>query len=226
MPENDIQIEDSWKLALADEFSKPYFQGIKSFLQEQKKQGVVVYPPGSLIFNAFNTTPFNAVKVVVIGQDPYHGPGQAMGLSFSVPKGIAIPASLRNIYKELQNSVGFVPPAHGDLTYWAEQGVFMLNAILTVTAGQPGSHKTIGWQQFTDAVIQKLSDERTGLIFLLWGRFARSKIELIDEMKHYVLESAHPSPLAGNAFMGNGHFVKTNEILTKQGLKPIHWQLK
>ncbi|MCB0603011.1 MAG: uracil-DNA glycosylase, partial [Saprospiraceae bacterium] len=226
MPEQGIQIEESWKRKLAEEFAKPYFKGIKQFLQEQKQQGITVYPPGPLIFNAFNTTPFDRVKVVVIGQDPYHGPGQAMGLSFSVPRGIAIPASLRNIYKELQNSLGFVPPNHGDLTYWAEQGVFMLNAILTVAAGQPGSHKNIGWQEFTNAVIQKLSDDRSGLVFLLWGRFARSKIELIDEMKHYVLESAHPSPLAGNAFLGNGHFAKTNEILEKQGLKPIDWQLK
>ncbi|HPG05495.1 MAG TPA: uracil-DNA glycosylase [Saprospiraceae bacterium] len=226
MPEQGIQIETSWKKVLAEEFAKPYFQEIKHFLQEQKQQGITVYPPGSLIFNAFNTTPFEQVKVVVIGQDPYHGPGQAMGLSFSVPRGIAIPASLRNIYKELQNSLGFIPPNHGDLSYWAEQGVFMLNAILTVAAGQPGSHKNIGWQEFTNAVIQKLSEERTGLIFLLWGRFARTKIELIDEMKHYVLESAHPSPLAGNAFLGNGHFAKTNEILEKQGSKPIDWQLK
>ena len=177
------------------------------------------------MFNAFNLTPFDHVKVVVIGQDPYHGPGQAMGLSFSVPKGIKVPPSLKNIYKELANDVGIEVPDHGDLTYWARQGVFLLNAILTVEHKSPGSHKKVGWQKFTNAVIQKLSDEKEGLVFLLWGRFARSKVEIIDELKHYVLESAHPSPLAGDAFMGNHHFSKTNELLLRQGEKAIDWQV-
>lgn len=220
-----IQIEESWKEILKDEFDKAYFKEIKSFLSKEKNAGKTIYPPGPLIFNAFNLTHFDDVKVVILGQDPYHGPGQAMGLSFSVPAGIPIPASLRNIYKELKDDVGIEIPKHGDLTKWASQGIFLLNAMLTVEHKNPGSHKKIGWQTFTDAVIQKLSDLKDGLIFLLWGRFARSKIDLIDEMKHYVLESAHPSPLAGDAFMGNHHFSKTNELLLRQGLPVIDWQV-
>ena len=220
-----IQIEEGWKNILAEEFSKPYFLEIKSFLQTEIKAGKIIYPPGPLMFNAFNLTPFDQVKVVIIGQDPYHGPGQAMGLSFSVPKGIKVPPSLKNIYKELHDDVGIEIPDHGDLTPWARQGVFLLNAILTVEHKSPGSHKRIGWQKFTDAVIQKLSDEKEGLVFLLWGRFARSKVEIIDELQHYVLESAHPSPLAGDAFMGNHHFSKTNELLLRQGEEAVDWQI-
>lgn len=226
MASEQIQIEESWKAVLQDEFNKPYFGQIREYLLKERQNGKTIYPPGPLIFNAFNTTPFALVKVVVIGQDPYHGEGQAMGLSFSVPKGVAIPASLLNIYKELQADVGFKIPAHGDLTAWAKQGVFMLNAILTVEEKLPGSHKAIGWQMFTDAVISKLSELKDGLVFLLWGKFAQSKVELIDELRHYVLTAAHPSPLAGGAFMGNRHFSRTNEILSRQGHAPINWAIE
>lgn len=222
---SNVKIHDSWKTVLADEFEQPYFQAIKNFLVKEKQAGKTIYPPGSLIFNAFDTTPFDKVKVVLLGQDPYHGAGQAMGLSFSVPMGIPIPASLRNVYKELKDDLDFIPPTHGDLTHWANQGVLLLNAMLTVEANKAGSHKDIGWQRFTDAVIKKLSDEHVGLIFLLWGNFARGKKTLIDETKHYVLESPHPSPLAGNAFLGNRHFSTVNEILVQQEKMPIDWQL-
>lgn len=225
MASDQIQIEESWKTVLQEEFDQPYFGQIKEFLLKERQNGKTIFPPGPLIFNAFNTTPFDLVKVVIIGQDPYHGEGQAMGLSFSVPPGVAIPASLVNIYKELHNDVGFKIPSHGDLSSWARQGVFLLNAILTVEEKIPGSHKSIGWQTFTDAVISKLSELKEGLVFLLWGKFAQSKVELIDELRHYVLMSAHPSPLAGGAFMGNRHFSRTNEILIRQGLKPIDWQI-
>jgi uracil-DNA glycosylase len=222
---SNVKIHESWKVVLADEFEKPYFQEIKQFLVSEKQAGKVIYPPGNLIFNAFDTTPFEDVKVVLLGQDPYHGHGQAMGLSFSVPRGIPIPASLRNVYKELADDVDFIPPTHGDLSSWASQGVLMLNAMLTVEATKAGSHKDIGWQKFTDAVIQKLSELNSGLIFLLWGNFARGKKTLIDENRHYILESPHPSPLAGNAFLGNRHFSTTNEILIQQGKTPIDWNL-
>jgi len=221
----DVKIHDSWKEVLAEEFDQPYFGQIKKALVEDRQKGVQVYPPGSLIFNAFNTTPFDQVKVVIIGQDPYHGPGQAMGLSFSVPRTQKIPASLRNVYKELKTDVGANPPNHGDLSKWAKQGVFLLNAILTVRHKSPGSHKSIGWAQFTDAVIKKISSQKEGVIFLLWGNYAKSKKQLINELKHHVLEAVHPSPLAGNAFLGNQHFSKTNKILEKAGLTPIDWSL-
>lgn len=220
-----VQIEDSWKEALKDEFQQAYFEHIRKFLRQEKQRGKVIYPPGSLIFNAFNTTPFHEVKVVILGQDPYHGPGQAMGLSFSVPRGIKPPPSLKNIYKELHADLQVPIPSHGDLTSWAQQGVFLLNAMLTVERGMAGSHQKIGWQSFTDAVIRILSERREGLVFLLWGRFAQSKIKLIDQMKHYVFQSAHPSPLAGNKFFNNHHFSRTNEILLKQGLMPIDWSI-
>lgn len=222
---SNVKIHESWKAVLANEFEQPYFQNIKDFLLKEKQAGKTIYPPGSLIFNAFDSTPFNEVKVVILGQDPYHGVGQAMGLSFSVPRTAAIPASLRNIYKELNDDLDVIPPTHGDLSSWAAQGVLMLNAILTVEANKASSHKDIGWQRFTDAVIQKLSEEHIGLVFLLWGNFARSKKTLIDATKHFILESPHPSPLAGNAFLGNRHFSATNEILTQQGKTPIDWQL-
>ncbi len=219
----NVKIEESWKEALADEFNQPYFSAIKQFLVKEKQAGKTIFPPGSLIFNAFNHTPFHKVKVVILGQDPYHGPRQAMGLSFSVPKDVPIPASLKNIYKELNSDLGLSIPNNGDLTSWADQGVFLLNAILTVEQGRAGSHKKIGWQKFTDAVIRQLSEKREGLVFLLWGNFARSKKALIDEQKHHVLEAVHPSPLAGNAFLGCKHFSKANELLTHQGLSPINW---
>ena len=220
-----VKIEESWKEALKEEFQKPYFSEIKSYLIKEKNKGKIIYPPGPLIFNAFNTTPLDKVEVVIIGQDPYHGPGQAMGLSFSVPKNIKIPASLRNIYKEIHRDLGIEKPNHGDLTNWAKQGVFLLNAMLTVEARQAGSHKKIGWQKFTDAVIKTISSRREGVVFMLWGNFAKNKKVLIDEMKHYVLESVHPSPLAGNGFQGCGHFSKANELLKKQGKPIIDWKV-
>ncbi len=221
----NVQIEASWKEALKDEFQQNYFLNIKSFLVKEKKEGKIIYPPGPLIFNAFNTTPIDKIEVVILGQDPYHGPGQAMGLSFSVPKSVAIPASLKNIYKELNRDLGIEIPKHGDLSSWARQGVFLLNAILTVEHKKASSHKNIGWQTFTDAVIKTISERCEGVVFLLWGNFAKNKKKLINEMKHYVLESVHPSPLAGNGFQGCGHFSKTNELLKKQGKKIINWSI-
>jgi uracil-DNA glycosylase len=221
----DVNIEPGWKSAIGEEFEKPYFAEIKKRIVDDIKSGENVFPPGKLIFNAFNLTPFDKVKVVILGQDPYHGRGQAMGLCFSVQKEIPRPASLLNIYKEMQRDLEIPVALHGDLSKWAEQGVFMLNAILTVVEGKAGSHAGIGWQIFTDSVIKKLSDTKGGIIFLLWGNFAKNKKPLIDQSKHFILESAHPSPLAGNAFQGNGHFSKTNELLISQGLEPIDWSL-
>jgi uracil-DNA glycosylase len=208
-----------------EEFTKPYFAQIKQFLTKEKSNGKTIFPPGPRIFNAFEKTHFDQVRVVILGQDPYHGPGQAMGLCFSVPKNVAIPASLRNIFKEIHRDIGLPLPDNGDLTPWTGQGIFLLNAILTVEKNQAGSHSKIGWQLFTDVVIQKLSDERKGLIFLLWGNYAKSKKALIDLSKHTVLEAAHPSPLARDAFKGCGHFSKVNSILAQQGEKPINWSL-
>ena len=220
-----VKIEPSWLAALQGEFEQPYFQGIKLFLQAEKKSEKTIFPPGKFIFNAFDSTPFEQVKVVILGQVPYHGAGQAMGLSFSVPRGVAVPASLKNIYKELQSDLDLPIPNHGDLSAWASQGVFLLNAMLTVEANAAGSHQKIGWQTFTNAVIKKLSDDREGIVFLLWGNFARAKKEFIDDSKHFILESAHPSPLAGNAFAGNKHFSKTNQFLEAQGKTPIDWRV-
>ncbi|HMQ05825.1 MAG TPA: uracil-DNA glycosylase [Saprospiraceae bacterium] len=220
-----VNMDPTWKNELIQEFKKPYFSTIKSLLTHEKKNGKILYPPGSQIFNAFNLTPFDRVKVVILGQDPYHGPGEAMGLSFSVPTGIRIPPSLINIFKEIHSDCGFQIPKHGDLTYWATQGVLLLNAMLTVEHKKPGSHQHIGWQRFTDTVISKLSQKRTGLVFLLWGNFAKNKGIMIDRKKHLVLEAAHPSPLARGAFFGCRHFSKTNEYLTQQGLEAIDWQI-
>ncbi len=225
MNPDHVQIEASWKEALREEFSKPYFDSIVSHLKSEKSKAKRIYPPGPLIFNAFNLTPYDQVKVIIIGQDPYHNIGQAMGLCFSVPKNVRTPASLKNIYKELADDVNMSIPNHGDLTQWAEQGIFLLNAMLTVEHNQPGSHKNIGWQTFTDAVISQLSEHKQNLVFMLWGNFAKSKKTLIDETKHYVLEAAHPSPLARNAFMGCKHFSKCNEILRKIGKEEINWQV-
>lgn len=223
----DVHIESSWKEVLKNEFTKTYFLEIVTFLKMEKNAGKIIYPPGPLIFNAFTQTPFNKVRVVIIGQDPYHNPGQAHGLSFSVPSGVKPPPSLMNIYKEINASLGIPMPAEfGNLTKWAEQGVMLLNAILTVRANEPGSHSKIGWMNFTDAVIKKISDEKSGIIFLLWGKFAQEKQTLIDETKHHVLKAAHPSPFSAfQGFFGCNHFVKTNELLTNQGLKPIDWKL-
>ncbi|MEO6132624.1 MAG: uracil-DNA glycosylase [Saprospiraceae bacterium] len=220
-----VKIEPSWLEQLKEEFSKPYFSQIKKFLTEEKAKGKVIFPPGPLIFNAFNKTPFEKVKVVILGQDPYHRAGQAMGLSFSVPKDVPVPASLKNIYKELHRDTGIPMPHHGDLSAWASQGVFLLNTILTVEQNSAASHSKIGWQLFTDAVIKILSEKRKGLIFLLWGNYARSKKDLIDHSKHTVLEAAHPSPLARDAFQGCSHFSATNIILTNRGETPIKWSL-
>lgn len=225
MNPEQVTIEESWKQALWDEFKKPYFDEIKVGIKLSKSQGKSIYPPGGLIFNAFQLTPIDQVKVVIIGQDPYHGPGEAMGLSFSVPKGVRVPPSLRNIYKELYSDTGIAIPNHGDLSSWAKQGVLLLNAMLTVEHKSPGSHKNIGWQQFTDAVISKISETRTGVIFLLWGRFAQNKAILIDANRHHILTAAHPSPLARNAFSGCKHFSKTNDLLIKQNRSPINWSL-
>ena len=221
----DVTIEPSWKKVLADEFEKPYFSSLAQYLHDEKRAGKTIYPPGRLIFNAFNLTPFDKVKVVILGQDPYHGPGQAEGLSFSVPHGIATPPSLQNIYKEIENDLGVPVRKDGSLESWAKQGVFLLNAILTVRAAQPTSHSKIGWETFTDAVIKVISDNKTGVVFLLWGNYARSKKDLIDASKHYILEAAHPSPLARGAFFGCKHFSKTNEILINNGMEPINWTL-
>ncbi|MDR0421074.1 MAG: uracil-DNA glycosylase [Prevotellaceae bacterium] len=222
----EVQIEESWKHILQSEFDKPYFEKITNFVKSEVRAGKTVYPPGKLIFNAFEKTPFDKLKVVIIGQDPYHGAGQAHGLCFSVQRGIKPPPSLINIYKEIERDLNIAPPNHGCLEKWAQQGVFMLNSILTVRANEATSHSKIGWETFTDAVIFKISENKSGIIFLLWGNFARSKKTLIDMQKHFILEAAHPSPLAGNAFSGCRHFSKTNELLEKQGLQPIDWDLK
>jgi len=223
---SNVKIEPSWKAVLENEFEQPYFQAIAAFLRREKEAGKIIYPPGPLIFNAFNSTPFDRVKVVILGQDPYHNPGEAMGLSFSVPRGIATPPSLKNIYKELQTDVGAPIPAHGDLSSWAKQGVFLLNALLTVEHKQAQSHQHIGWQNFTDAVIRKLSEQRKHLVFMLWGNFARKKASLIDASRHLILEAAHPSPLAGGAFFGCKHFSQANAYLEAHGLPAVAWTVE
>ncbi len=216
-------IEESWGSALKEEFSKPYFSQLKEFLVEERKRHTV-YPPGKFIFSAFNHTPFNNVKVVILGQDPYHGAGQANGLCFSVSDGIKMPPSLVNIFKEIQNDLGYSIPLSGNLERWADQGVLLLNAILTVRANEAGSHQGRGWETFTDSVIRQLSDEKQGIVFLLWGKYAQAKEALIDGSKHHILKAAHPSPFSAyNGFMGCKHFSKTNEILTEQGKQPIDW---
>ena len=222
----DVQIEDSWKQQLKDEFSKPYFLNIVRFLKQEKLAGKTIYPPGKLIFNAFSTTPFNNVKVVILGQDPYHNPGQAHGLSFSVPYGVQPPPSLVNIFKEQREDLGIEIGNHGNLEKWAKQGVLLLNASLTVEANTPMSHSKIGWHIFTDAVIKTISDNKENVVFMLWGGFAKSKLELIDKSKHLVLTAAHPSPLsAHNGFFGCKHFSKANQWLQDKGMKPIDWAL-
>lgn len=220
------KIEESWKAVLNDEFNQPYFQELRNFLIEERKQHVV-YPPGGLIFNAFDKTPFQKVKVVILGQDPYHGPGQAHGLCFSVPFGIAPPPSLVNIFKEINSDLGIPVPNHGNLEKWAEQGVLLLNATLTVRANLAGSHQKKGWEQFTDKVIRLLSLHKNGLVFILWGRYAQAKEALIDTTKHFILKGPHPSPLSAHAgFFGCKHFSKTNELLSNQLLTEINWKLQ
>lgn len=224
----DVKIHPEWKAALKSEFEQTYFQQIVTFLKTEKALGKIIYPPGALIFNAFNQTSFSQVKVVILGQDPYHGAGQAHGLSFSVPPGIAPPPSLQNIFKELRSDLGIdIPPGLGDLTHWAQQGVLLLNAALTVRAGEPFSHAKFGWAEFTDKVIQTLSDEKENLVFILWGKFAQEKQALIDETKHAVLKAAHPSPFsADKGFFGCRHFSKTNQWLMDHGIEPIDWTIK
>ncbi len=222
-----IQLEKSWKEALGEEFEKDYMKSLRSFLQEEQSNGRVVYPPNKFIFNAFEHTPFDKVKVVILGQDPYHGANQAHGLSFSVQKGVGFPPSLQNIFKELQKEIpDYKYPTHGDLTKWADQGVLLLNATLTVQSNTAGSHQKKGWELFTDRAIKELSDKKSGIVFLLWGKYAQAKAELIDEKKHFILKAAHPSPFsAHNGFFGCNHFIKTNELLIKSGQKPIDWQI-
>ena len=222
----DVKIEASWKEVLKGEFSKPYFEQIPLHIKTEKSQGKIIYPPGSLLFNAFNTTAFDKVKVVILGQDPYHGQGQAHGLCFSVQNGVAPPPSLLNIFKELQDDIGVEIPNHGNLTHWAQQGVFLLNASLSVRAGEPMSHSKIGWAEFTDTVIKKISELKKNVVFILWGKFAQEKRILIDESKHCILRSVHPSPLSAyGGFFGCKHFSKTNEYLTSKGIDPIDWSL-
>jgi uracil-DNA glycosylase len=223
----DVKINDSWKEALKNEFSKPYFQQIVAFLKTEKAAGKTIFPKGADIFNAFNQTPFNNVKVVILGQDPYHGKGQAHGLSFSVLPGIKPPPSLVNIFKEMKSDTGTsIPENTGDLTNWAKQGVLLLNAALTVREGEPFSHAKFGWADFTDAVIKTISDQKENVVFILWGKFAQEKLSLIDENSHHVLKAAHPSPFsADKGFFESKPFSKTNDLLIKDGKSPIDWSL-
>lgn len=216
------EIHESWKNVLIDEFQQDYFINLRNFLVEEKQKSII-YPPGKLIFSAFNFTPFNDVKVVILGQDPYHGPGQANGFCFSVNDGVKFPPSLVNIFKEVRDDCGCDIPLSGNLEPWAKQGVFLLNATLTVRQNTAGSHQNKGWEQFTDKVIKTLSENREQLVFMLWGNYARAKAQLIDASKHLVLEAAHPSPLARGAFFGSKHFSKANTYLQQHGKQPINW---
>ncbi|MES2690639.1 MAG: uracil-DNA glycosylase [Bacteroidota bacterium] len=220
-----VAIAEDWKALLNDEFGQPYFDGLISFIKKEKQEGKIVYPPGSQIFRAFDLTPVKDVRVVILGQDPYHGAGQAHGLCFSVNKGVPMPPSLQNIFKELKTDIPeFNIPAHGDLSEWAKQGVLLLNATLTVEKDKAGSHQGKGWEQFTDAVIRHISDEKKHVVFILWGKFAQSKSPLIDETKHLVLKAAHPSPFSAyNGFFGCRHFSQTNDYLTHHHLQPVVW---
>ena len=220
-----VKIEESWREALAPEFEKPYFASLSQRLHAEKAAGKQIYPPGGQIFKAFELCPLPEVKVVILGQDPYHGYGQAMGLSFSVPDGVPAPPSLKNIFKEIEDDLGVKMSGRPNLEKWARQGVLLLNAVLTVRAGEPTSHSAIGWQEFTDAVIRCISEKREGVVFMLWGNYARSKAPLIDPCRHTILQAAHPSPLARGAFFGCRHFSQANAILRSEGLEPIDWQL-
>ncbi|MFC1695294.1 uracil-DNA glycosylase [Pseudomonadota bacterium] len=219
-----IGLISCWKNRLGDEFSKPYMSALRQFLLERKRQGAVIYPPGDLIFNALNSTPFDSVNVVILGQDPYHGPGQAHGLCFSVKEGVAVPPSLINIYKELASDLGVDPPRNGNLQHWAEQGVLLLNAVLTVERGKAGAHQGKGWERFTDRVIAELNENRDGLVFMLWGSYAMKKGAMIDRERHLVLTAPHPSPLSAHrGFFGCRHFSQANQWLEKRGLAPVSW---
>jgi uracil-DNA glycosylase len=220
----DVTIDSSWKSLLKDEFEKEYFIRLTEFVREEYKTKTV-YPPAGLIFNAFNLCPFPEVKVVIIGQDPYHGPGQAHGLCFSVRDGVAFPPSLLNIFKEIELDLGISRPRSGNLERWAKQGVLLLNATLTVRENLAGSHQKKGWEQFTDAVISKINNEKNNVVFLLWGAYAQKKGETIDRGRHLVMESVHPSPLsASRGFFGNSHFSKCNKYLTDKGIQPVDWK--
>jgi len=221
-----IKLEPSWKTALRDEFEQPYMQQLREFLRQEHAAGKEIYPPGPLIFNALNSTPLDRVKVVILGQDPYHGPGQAHGLCFSVQPGIPTPPSLVNIYKELHRDLNIPIAKHGCLQSWADQGVLLLNTTLTVERGNAASHAGKGWQFFTDRVIQVVSEQRSDVVFLLWGAHAQSKQKLIDGTKHLILKSVHPSPLSAHrGFLGCGHFSRTNEFLQQRAIAPIEWAL-
>jgi len=220
-----VEIEDSWKELMKDEFNNEYFASLKEFLIKEKKQ-YTIFPKGSKIFEAFNRTPVSKVKVIIIGQDPYHGEGQAHGLCFSVQKGIKIPPSLRNIYKELQSDIGITPPIHGDLSKWSDNGILLINSILTVRANQASSHKKKGWEIFTDAVIRNISNQQNNCVFILWGNFAQQKKKFIDQTKHLIIESVHPSPLSAyGGFFGSKPFSKTNNWLVQKNIEPIDWSL-
>lgn len=219
-----IQLQESWKNRLVGEFNQPYMQQLRSFLQQRREANARIYPRGSLIFNALNTTPFDKVKVVILGQDPYHGPGQAHGLSFSVPEGVQHPPSLQNIFKELADDVGVPRPTHGLLQHWAEQGVLLLNSVLTVEEGQAAAHAGKGWEQFTDKIIHLLNNEREHIVFILWGSYAQKKGQFIDRKKHLVIESVHPSPLSAHrGFFGSKPFSQTNAYLSQHGIPSINW---
>ena len=226
MTDRPVQLAEDWKQALGNEFEQPYMQQLRSFLLEEKAAGKVIYPPGPLIFNAMNSTPLSKVKVVINGQDPYHGPGQAHGLCFSVQPGVRPPPSLQNIFKEIQRDLGHPIPAHGSLQSWADQGVLLLNAVLTVTQGQAGAHANRGWERFTSRIIDILNEQCEHLVFMLWGSYAQKKGQQIDGTRHRVLKSVHPSPLSAHrGFIGCGHFSAANEYLQAHGREPINWQL-
>lgn len=226
MSDRPVQLAEDWKQALGDEFEQPYMQQLRAFLVAEKAAGKVVYPPGPLIFNALNSTPLSKVKVVIIGQDPYHGPNQAHGLSFSVQPGVRTPPSLQNIFKEIQRDLGYPIPGHGSLQSWAEQGVLLLNAVLTVTQAQAGAHANRGWERFTSRIIELLNEQREHLVFMLWGNYAQKKGQHIDVLRHCVLKSVHPSPLSAHrGFIGCGHFSAANDYLLEHGREPIDWCL-
>ena len=224
--QREIRLEDSWKSRLLQDFSEPYMKDLRTFLLQRKQAGAVVYPPGPEIFNALNSTPFDQVRVVMLGQDPYHGPGQAHGLCFSVPDGVQTPPSLVNIYKEIASDLGAPVPASGNLEHWAKQGVLLLNSVLTVERGQAGAHQGRGWERFTDRVVQELNEGGEGVVFMLWGSYAQRKGAMIDDRRHCVLKAPHPSPLSAHrGFFGCGHFTRANAYLEARGAAPIDWRL-
>lgn len=222
--QREIKLESSWKLRLQDEFDLPYMAGLRQYLLDRKRNGATIYPPGKLIFNALDSTPFDQVKIVILGQDPYHGPGQAHGLCFSVPEGVAVPPSLLNVYKEIESDLGLSRPVSGNLQAWAEQGILLLNAVLTVERGHASAHQGKGWEKFTDRVVAELNAGRENLVFLLWGSYAMKKGAIIDRERHLVLTAPHPSPLSAHrGFFGCRHFSKSNAWLESHGINPVRW---